>query len=1030
MEGLSDTWTGSFLGGAIPQLDGAWDEESSDPVVNSTAGTQTQEASKKLGGARANTESVSTAFVMQNAREIAQDPEHFKGAAVRGHQLRRTASNNFDKIENTMDIWPQETRTAFVRSPLEEVHQGVSVVEESTEDQVNECLDDSFRLVLSESSDSDGASTSNPMSVSKDSEFVSSVCANTSQKSKAKQEQTASTVLRKKEGKGNHKSYTAVMTRFCLEKKSDKERRNDNDSEDGQRKKLKHASKQRQANLRERKVSWVESKPPSKDKRMETRRTSRRKDALMSQHAVLCSMADLKVPLKDVSSTAHLMPKFVEAKDRLRKRSESHVHEVIYGERGEMTDSSATKGKRSKRFTPVLWARKEKTVFPGTKISPKKKEEKARRYGALPIFVEKSPKKNQSGDTQVKVQNDDVCIEKRRYTEGDHLFSPASLGSDCGRKREQTGRDSSRNLSLKSAGDTKEGSNKRGGSSSVSGNKERSSSEMVHVSQSHQKEGIKRKLALDVDTGLQSTLSLMHGTRKKRKMSLQLSLNNPQSPPKRERVKSIKIKESGGSTPFQAGSKNSTTKTQDGRLVFNTEDKFKASSSLDDSEEELPSSERSLNDISCVPCSPIECEERNNSSPCVVPVETKKTFFSSLTTDSPTSSKSNLRQSSGSDENNSESSHKTLIFPQEKDTELLANALFNMSYPSPLRFERVDSSPPSPSSPLNDDGDCFDVLAPHSTFLDEENCAASINTESSPLPRSSVIQTSVQGTNFSKQGAHSTQGLSGLLKAPRLGETQTAIDGSLTKAGCSDNDKSTRADFVRVEGVGNVFEVGVGEEGCLHAEVASAADEGCSKVEHGITGERTESGSRLAKGKHTTSADSSGGWKSVRDTKPLAVKEQQEIEANREHDAKELFLMLASNLDNAFVGAKKKLVGRFEEWESMGESTERNDQPQSLFNQLPCGRRGGLISEVSLQKGADSCGACPMEVSPTSSTPDFAMRGDFYEGNHIVIEPLKRPPLSKDLLSTLKDHGLPQCRYKEPFCSNPDDIPGCTGQVM
>ena len=50
--------------------------------------------------------------------------------------------------------------------------------------------------------------------------------------------------------------------------------------------------------------------------------------------------------------------------------------------------------------------------------------------------------------------------------------------------------------------------------------------------------------------------------------------------------------------------------------------------------------------------------------------------------------------------------------------------------------------------------------------------------------------------------------------------------------------------------------------------------------------------------------------------------------------------------------------------------------------------------------------------------------------NPIAIEPLKRPPTSQELINSLKDYGLPQCRYQEPFCSDPDDIPACPRSVV
>lgn len=71
----------------------------------------------------------------------------------------------------------------------------------------------------------------------------------------------------------------------------------------------------------------------------------------------------------------------------------------------------------------------------------------------------------------------------------------------------------------------------------------------------------------------------------------------------------------------------------------------------------------------------------------------------------------------------------------------------------------------------------------------------------------------------------------------------------------------------------------------------------------------------------------------------------------------------------------------------------------------------------------------------TSSTRVAQSRPNFSFGNLgivdvVAIRPLKLPPTSDELISSLKDYGLPQCQYQGPFCSNPDDIPPYPRLVM
>ena len=76
------------------------------------------------------------------------------------------------------------------------------------------------------------------------------------------------------------------------------------------------------------------------------------------------------------------------------------------------------------------------------------------------------------------------------------------------------------------------------------------------------------------------------------------------------------------------------------------------------------------------------------------------------------------------------------------------------------------------------------------------------------------------------------------------------------------------------------------------------------------------------------------------------------------------------------------------------------------------------------------CNTPVKQSSHSSSSIEFKGNNRLDDENLIAIEPLKRPPTSQELINSLKDYGLPHCRYQEPFCSDPDDIPACPRSVV
>ena len=101
------------------------------------------------------------------------------------------------------------------------------------------------------------------------------------------------------------------------------------------------------------------------------------------------------------------------------------------------------------------------------------------------------------------------------------------------------------------------------------------------------------------------------------------------------------------------------------------------------------------------------------------------------------------------------------------------------------------------------------------------------------------------------------------------------------------------------------------------------------------------------------------------------------------------------------------------------------DRPLSTGNPLNCHFAAELHAKPGrIYKSSNDNANAPQSVSNSFSL-EPSKSDSFKCKNIISIEPLKRPPSSEELLNSLKDYGLPQCRYQRPFCSDPDDVPSC-----
>ena len=85
-----------------------------------------------------------------------------------------------------------------------------------------------------------------------------------------------------------------------------------------------------------------------------------------------------------------------------------------------------------------------------------------------------------------------------------------------------------------------------------------------------------------------------------------------------------------------------------------------------------------------------------------------------------------------------------------------------------------------------------------------------------------------------------------------------------------------------------------------------------------------------------------------------------------------------------------------------------------------------ISTETSHHLDVDSNATSNSTALQTSTPLVVAMEtDDLPPDNDVIISPLRHPPSADEVLATLKDYGLPQCRYQRPFCSNPRDIPEC-----
>lgn len=1137
LEGMSDTWVGSFLGGDIPQLDGAADDDSDGKEdFKIPRGKRRKGKPRNQADKMSNKPDVMLSTPSENSQRKPVNPDESERNMERGKT---------DEVGESLsvEVWPQPARAIRTYSkkgmsvlksqrspPLNKMDRTAKKDEEDVilidtdkevEDKkkIKDC-EDEFRLFLSESSDSEDNTTKETKLASKRNDVLERQRNDLSLEEYKAIKSNSSSV--RKDQRTSGECYTPVITKYfhspeknteCVRRQSEETPSSVDHSSGSSTTVDEHSpaqtsprSKQwqgysRKSTLRKRKLAEVGDKKERRlSKRTSLRRTRQNTDLATSLNVVSGAMADLRVFIKDVSDTPTLSSKFDEAQRRLRKRRENlrenftHVNQRL--------SSPARKERLSGISSPLRLRKNEKSPLSKKRPSPNRKEDRMKKYGTLPVVIAKSPKKNINGDS---VAPDTLFLmeEKRLPTD------PSSASSQCqdepsfhssqasrvfpGKLNSGTGRVSSRSR-ISASGlflsrtipTTKETSrsiplSSRGlslkSSSSSRGDKSRSEK---GYTLSLQRKGLKRKLKLDTEKDVQSvTVNVLPGVGKKRKLSL--TLKEDKSRPD--------LREEGAGETFVTSAENRLV--EEHKSVCEVKGEVSNTQQVELGFENSGTSLRSGNgkdfalntalsdDIICIPSSPGDSDS-NDESPNRA--DSSATFAES--TSFPLSTKTcnksdNESNAFVSDEHEYRSPKNVkklqlipheIYFPEEKDTELLANALFNMSYPSPLPCLEEYHSPPCPSSPLDIKRDTSDLRSQHNivqgqkffsvnSIIVEEDGKVSDVVELERMPTSCLSQVH-QTAFFSPADVRLREKSLQLQMRPQLGETQSQFESTSLEYSDTNVSRQLECKSIENENSANSFDqrIDVKKMSCDRESFDSCVNKSnlnmnkeYHTMEESIIEERKDSefnsergileekshGPKIAYGRESNESFADlESRNSVRTESLLQTSRTYLVEAEEQSSIsnveKEFVLELSTAEDDS--SDSQPLAPSDLQTREMGETKiflEEENQAQQIssesvrdanFPVLPTIREDHNKSQICSTHGKQS--------DPNSSSLEPKGNDRLGQENLIAIEPLKRPPSSEELVNSLKDYGLPQCRYQEPFCSDPDDIPGCPRSVV
>ena len=881
----------------------------------------------------------------------------------------------------------------------------------------------------------------------------------------------------------------------------------------------------RRVTLRNRKLSDIEKKELKLGKGKAACEKKLKSDLVSPLGAISGAMPNLRVSLEDVSQSQMLDSKFSEARARLRHNRET-PHQSYTLSVNQVLNSPVAKERPSLKRSPVVTRTKERALLL-KRTSPKRKEEKMKKYGTLPVVIAKSPKKSPADNSQGSqaspanrqigtdslIRTSQICEDSAVSTD---VFSSVRKGGD-----DTSGSASSRSRTLGSVDNNDEHFQRfmecsssetpvtsvtcSGGDGKISRRRTESvPSRQVSLKLTNrsgdtrrtlslERKGLKRKLKVDFH-GQQTPVRDLPGSGKKRKLSLTLKASSI-SFPRMDDVSETRVTsdeeyvvKEGKSVFKDQDNTSSSLQIQQARVDTGSDD---GGSGFDGKKEFAM--DRSLLDVNvtCVPSSPGEPNSGDEVSPKCSKSSLAVTGSDSLpglTEACPSNSKS--PETFGSQSfakmglktavnvsNGVELVSQEFDFPNEKDTELLANALFNMSFPSPLPCVEECCSPPCPLSPLKANCDEWkgnQVLTVNSSCAEEGN-ALEVE-EANKSPEFSYLD-QVQESQSSPVVHSVLEGYVVVPTGPQLGETQSHGDNTETEitnyVGQKISEKETtsheesfkplripinRSDL-RSNGEEFFERKGAIGGGGDNSE-SSISGNNCCKSEMVTGSESNESPGLMARDSvvmppfDTEMTDLPDLTEAEKPSK-LSLEEEISIDArqlsaqgNSDNNEMEIFLgegkeeQVKKTSFKIPTAEKSDFVFKL----SLEEENSHEAQPLSAKgnaddNEMEISSGEGketqvektsskqLTSSLAAKIPTESLRDCKEQTLSKVLSVSSGLNDDSSCISRVAIKPLKEPPSSEELLNSLTKYGLPHCKYQEPFCSNPDDIPALPRSV-
>ena len=881
----------------------------------------------------------------------------------------------------------------------------------------------------------------------------------------------------------------------------------------------------RRLTLRNRKLSDIEKKELKLGKGKAACEKKLKSDLVSPLGAISGAMPNLRVSLEDVSQSQMLDSKFSEARARLRHNRET-PHQSYTLSVNQVLNSPVAKERPSLKRSPVVTRTKERALLL-KRTSPKRKEERMKKFGTLPVVIAKSPKKSpadNSQGSQASPANRQIGTDSLTRTSQIYEDSAVSTGVFSSVRKEgddSSGSASSRRRTLGSVDNNDENFQRfmecsssetpvtsvtcSGGDGKISRSRTGSvPSRQVSLKLTNrsgdtrrtlslERKGLKRKLKVDFH-GQQTPVRDLPGSGKKRKLSLTLKASSI-SFPRMDDVSETRV------------TSDEEYVVKEGKSVFKDQDNTSSSLQIQqarvdtgsdndgsgfDGKKEFAMDRRLLDvNVTCVPSSPGEPNSGDEVSPKCSKSSLAVTGSDSLpglTEACPSKSKSPdiLKSHSFAKmglkttvniSNDVELVSQEFDFPNEKDTELLANALFNMSFPSPLPCIEECCSPPCPLSPLKANCDEWkgnQVLTVNSSCAEEGN-ALEVE-EANESPEFSYLD-QVKESQSSPVVHSVLEGYFVVPTGPQLGETQSHGDNTETEitnyvgqriseketTGHEESSKPLRIPINRSDLRANGEEflerkgaIGGGEDN----SESSISGNNCCKRENVTSSESNEPPGLMARDSivmppFDTEMTDLPDLTEAEEPSKLSLKEENSIvtrqlsaEGDSDNNEMEMFFgegkeeqvektsskipsteksdfvfKLSLEEENSYEGQPLSAQGNADDSEGEITSGEGKETPVEKTSSKQ------LTSSLGAKIPTESLRDCKEQTLSKVLSVSSGLNDDSSCISRVAIKPLKEPPSSEELLNSLTKYGLPHCKYQEPFCSNPDDIPALPRSV-